>query len=86
MPNYYFTDSDGIKQGPITEERLRTLAERGVITANTPLETEGGHKGFAAQIRERFPKSGEQSIALNLTSCHNRFFHERIRYDFHATS
>ena len=50
MPNYFFTDSEGIRRGPITDERLQTLAERGVITPNTPLETEGGHTGLAGQI------------------------------------
>jgi len=50
MANYFLTDADGIKQGPLTEERLQTLIERGVITPTTPLETDAGHTGLARQI------------------------------------
>ena len=50
MPNYFFTDSNGNKQGPFTEQQLQTMAVKGVITPNTALETDGGHRGFAGQI------------------------------------
>ena len=50
MPNYFFNDSDGIKRGPLTIERLQTLIDRGVITPTTPLETDTGHTGLAGQI------------------------------------
>jgi hypothetical protein len=50
MPNFYYTDANGQKQGLITEQHLRALAVQGVITPNTPLETEGGHNGLAGQI------------------------------------
>lgn len=50
VSNYYYTDENGYKFGPITEERLQTLAERGTVTPMTPLETETGHKGLAGQI------------------------------------
>jgi hypothetical protein len=50
MPNYFFNDSDGIKRGPLTAERLQTLIDRGVITPTTPLETDTGHTGLAGQI------------------------------------
>jgi len=50
MPNFFLTDADGNKQGPLTIERLQTLIERGVVKSNTPLETDTGHKGLAGQI------------------------------------
>jgi len=48
--NYFFIDSDGIRQGPLTPVRLQTLADRGIITPTTPLETDTGHTGLAGQI------------------------------------
>jgi len=48
--NYFFNDEDGVRRGPITEQRLRTLAERGTITPTTLLETDTGHKETAGQI------------------------------------
>jgi len=50
MANYFFTDSEGIRRGPLTIDRLQTLAERGIITPETPLETDTGHTGLAGQI------------------------------------
>jgi len=48
--NYFFNDEDGIRRGPLTEQRIQTLIERGVITPMTPLETDTGHKAPAGQI------------------------------------
>jgi len=50
MPNYFFIDASGQKQGPINDQQLQTLAANGVITSNTSLETDGGHRGTAGQI------------------------------------
>ena len=50
MANYFYTDANGQKQGPINDEQLRTLAARGVVTPDTPLETDSGYKGVAGQI------------------------------------
>ena len=50
MPNYYYFNTSGQKYGPVSDQQLQTLAAQGVITPNTPLETEGGHKGTAGQI------------------------------------
>jgi len=50
MPNYYFTEENGQKR-LINEQELRKLAEIGIITPTTPLETESGHKGVAGQIQ-----------------------------------
>lgn len=50
MPNYFYIDASGTRQGPITDTQLKTLATQGVIRPETPLETESGYKGVAGQI------------------------------------
>lgn len=50
MTSYFYFDSNGQKQGPVTEPQLKALAEQGVITPKTQIETDTGHKGFAEQI------------------------------------
>ena len=50
MANYFYMDSDGIKQGPLNDQQLQTLATRGIIEPTTSLETDTGHTGLAGQI------------------------------------
>lgn len=50
MPNYFHFDTNGQKLGPVNDQQLKALASRGIITAETVLETEAGHKGKARQI------------------------------------
>ena len=50
MPNFFYFDRTGNKQGPVSAEQLKELATQGVIDANTPMETDTGHKGLAGQI------------------------------------
>ena len=50
MPNYFFTDSNGQKQGPVNDQQLQALAAQKKITPQTPLTTESGHQGLAGQI------------------------------------
>jgi len=50
MANYFFTGGDGIKRGPYNEQQLQELITRGLIGANTPLETDTGHTGLTGQI------------------------------------
>ena len=50
MPNFYVIDSSGQKHGAFTQEQLQEMAAKGKINPQTPLETEGGHKGTAGQI------------------------------------
>ena len=50
MP-YFYNDANGQTQGPFDEQQLQELADRGVITPNTPLATDGGHTGLAGQVR-----------------------------------
>jgi len=50
MPNYYYTDTNGSKQGLYTEQQLQRLIVRGRVTPTTPVETDAGFKGIAGQI------------------------------------
>ena len=50
MAKYFFTDANGNRQGPYDEQQLQALVVQGMITPNTPMETESGHKGVAGQI------------------------------------
>jgi TM2 domain-containing membrane protein YozV len=50
MANFFYFDRNAQKQGPVSQERLKELAARGVIDQNTPMETDTGHKGRAGQI------------------------------------
>lgn len=54
MTKFFYYDNNGQKQGPIDDTQLKLLAEQGTITPQTPLETEGGHKGKAGQISGLF--------------------------------
>ena len=48
--NYFYTDANGYKYGPVNEQQLRVLAAQGGILPTTPLETDTGYKGVAGQI------------------------------------
>ncbi|GHT13656.1 hypothetical protein FACS1894170_09880 [Planctomycetales bacterium] len=62
MPNYFYTDKNGTKRGPISDQQLRVFISQKIITPETPLETESGHKGLAGQIPGlNFPSSSPSS-------------------------
>jgi hypothetical protein len=48
--NYFYTDSNGHKRGPYTEQQLRRLVAKEVIAPTTPLETDTGQKRTAGQF------------------------------------
>ena len=50
MPNFFYIDANGQKQGLFTAQQLQALATQGIISPQTPLETDTGHKGTAGQI------------------------------------
>lgn len=54
MPNYFYHDASGVRQGPIDHQQLQVLVVRRVIVPTTPLETDTGHKGVAGQIPKLF--------------------------------
>jgi len=63
MPNYFYLDANGQKQGPVNDQQLQALAARGIIVPTTPMVTDGGHKGVAGQIRGLFNNAPPQSPA-----------------------
>ena len=83
MPNYFYTDTDGQKRGPINAHQLKALVTRGIIVPTTPIETDTGHKGVAGQIKgldfnttTSFPQEVpfvlvEQKTGLYCTNCGN---------------
>ena len=50
QPNYFYFDENGYKYGPVSEQQIQSMAEQGIITPNTTLETDGGYTGLAGQI------------------------------------
>jgi hypothetical protein len=54
MANFFYIGADGNKQGPYNDQQLKALATQGVISPNTHLETDDGHKGLAGQINGLF--------------------------------
>ncbi|MGL4942514.1 MAG: double zinc ribbon domain-containing protein [Thermoguttaceae bacterium] len=50
MANYFYTDANGTKRGPITNQQLKALASQGVIQPTTMVETESGKQGVAGKI------------------------------------
>ncbi|MCL2305345.1 MAG: DUF4339 domain-containing protein [Planctomycetaceae bacterium] len=57
MANFFYTDAGGRKRGPYDKQQLQALVLQGIITPNTLLETDTGHKGIAEQIPGLFPSS-----------------------------
>ncbi|GHT15793.1 hypothetical protein FACS1894170_13330 [Planctomycetales bacterium] len=57
MANFFYYDANGTKQGPIAPQELQNLVVQGIVTQETPLETDTGHKGKAGQIKGLFPAS-----------------------------
>ncbi|GHT18557.1 hypothetical protein FACS1894189_6610 [Planctomycetales bacterium] len=64
MANFFYYDRNGTKRGPIAPQELQDLVVQGIVTPETSLETESGHKGLAGQIPGlNFPSSAPSSQA-----------------------
>lgn len=50
MTNYFYFDANGQKHGPINGHQLQALATQGIVTPETPIETDSGQRGTAGQI------------------------------------
>jgi len=50
MTSFFYTDENGQRQGPCNVQQLQTLVDMGILTPDSPLETDTGHKGNAGQI------------------------------------
>jgi hypothetical protein len=55
MANFFYYDTNGQKQGLFTSQEVKALAEQGIITPGTALESDSGHRGVASQIKGLFP-------------------------------
>jgi ribosomal protein L40E len=76
MPNFFYFDRTNQKQCPVNAEQLKELATRGGIDPNTPMETDGGHKGTAGQIPGLFtnvPIPAAQTVQAPPSSAVNLF-------------
>jgi len=51
MPNYFYTDANGQKQGPYSSGQLKELAKTGRITPETVIETDDGKKAKAGKVQ-----------------------------------
>ncbi|GHT14802.1 hypothetical protein FACS1894170_12090 [Planctomycetales bacterium] len=51
MPNFFYYNANGQKLGPFNDQHLKALVRQGIVTPQTPLETDTGHKGKAGQIK-----------------------------------
>ncbi|MBO7680463.1 MAG: CD225/dispanin family protein [Thermoguttaceae bacterium] len=54
MSDWFYYDKAGAKQGPIDDAQLQTLAQSGIITPETVLQTGTGQTGKAGQVRGLF--------------------------------
>ena len=54
MSDIHYYDENGEKTGPVTLKELATLAHQGMVTPETPIETECGHHGIAGEISGLF--------------------------------
>ena len=52
--NWFYYDEKNTKHGPVNNKELRKLAESGIISRSTDLETEDGKKGKAWQAKGLF--------------------------------
>lgn len=51
---WFFLDNNNVRQGPISDEQLKTIVQRGIVTPTTAIETIYGYKGTADQIKGLF--------------------------------
>lgn len=69
MSHWFYFDNNGTKQGPITTVQLKTLAQKGVVTSETLIETEQGKQAPAGKIRGlEFAPSVSIPLRMNSTS------------------
>lgn len=68
VQGWYFYDANGIKQGPFSDEQIKSLADSGDINENTSLEIFEGHWVQAGSIEEFFPNTQEEDPEINTVS------------------
>ena len=70
MAKYFYTDTDGQKQGPLDDKQLEELIKQGTVVANTLIEMDDGYcyrvggeagAGYYKKVAIETPKSSESS-------------------------
>lgn len=54
---WFYYDVNGIRQGPLTDEQVKSLINSGIISRDTFLETINGQRGKAGEVRKFFPSN-----------------------------
>ena len=54
MPNWFYYDELGTRNGPVPSEDLKYLADTGVVTPETIVETDSGKQAYAKDVRGLF--------------------------------
>ena len=52
MPNYFYTDASGQKQGPVSGSKIKELAKTGLIVPETTIEAKDGKTFLANKITQ----------------------------------
>lgn len=55
IQRWFFYDANGVKQGPLTDEQIKSFIDSGIINRNTELETLEGLRGKAGNVKKFFP-------------------------------
>jgi len=75
MANYFYTDENGQKQGPVSAEQVKELVVQGIVKPNTLLEirldtlpeTENGHVVEAGLIPDLFTRQSSGLFDIGFT-------------------
>jgi hypothetical protein len=60
MTNWFYYDNLGIKQGPMSDDAIKSLIARGVITPQTIIDTEDGNNELVDRIKKLIPRQPYQ--------------------------
>jgi hypothetical protein len=59
MTNWFYYDNLGVKQGPMSDDAIKSLIARGIITPQTIIETEDGNSELVDQMKKLIPQHGQ---------------------------
>ena len=69
MEKYFYRDANSQRRGPYEAQQLKTLAQQGIITPTTPLETDRQYLGLAGQfLGMEFNSATPQTPSKRITS------------------
>ena len=73
MTDYFYVDTNGQQQGPVTSEQLKELVAKGIIKPDTHLNTGGTRLVFAEHIPGLFSDESKASTPVFLDIGFTRF-------------